>query len=124
MPAWTAKYFTPEEFACRCSRPDCDAAPIHLQFLGMLDRARAHANVPFVITSGSRCARHNELEGGSATSSHIAGLAADIRASNNQDRLAIVQGLIHAGFTRIGIARGFVHTDIDPEKMASLWVYP
>ena len=117
------KYFKLSEFTCKCERPDCDAEQIHPQFVGMLDLARGHAGIPFVINSGVRCREHNLIVGGSETSSHLSGFAADIRCRNGQERLAIVRGLLHAGIYRIGIARGFVHGDIDPDKMQSMWVY-
>ncbi len=120
---WTAIYFGPDEFKCKCGRPDCDSADVHPQFVGMLDIARHQAGIPFAVNSGTRCEQHNALVGGSDTSSHLTGLAADIRCSNGQERLAIVRGLLAAGIYRIGIARGFVHADIDPDKMHSMWVY-
>ena len=123
MPTWPAKHFGPSEFRCHCQSPDCDEAPVNMQLVGMLDRARAGAGIPFVITSGVRCPRHNAFVGGSPSSSHISGLAVDIRATSGQDRMLVVRGLLEAGFRRIGIARGFVHADIDPDKMASLWTY-
>lgn len=120
---WKSKYFTTDEFRCKCGRPDCDSVDIHPQFVSMLDIAREQAGTPFVVTSGARCERHNAMVGGSDTSSHLLGLAADIRCRNGQERLSIVRGLIAAGIYRIGIARGFVHADIDPDKMKSMWVY-
>ena len=117
------KYFSLKEFACKCGRPDCGAAAVHPQFVGMMDMARGYAGIPFVINSGVRCKEHNLVVGGSKTSSHLTGYAADIRCHNGQERLAIVRGLIKAGIWRIGIARGFVHADIDPDKMQSMWVY-
>ena len=84
---------------------------------------QGYAGIPFVINSGARCREHNQVVGGSETSSHLTGYAADIRCRNGQERLAIVRGLIKAGIWRIGIARGFVHADIDPDKMQSMWVY-
>ena len=117
------RHFTLNEFRCKCNRPDCDSAQIHPQFAGMMDMAREYAGIPFVINSGTRCRAHNTIVGGSETSSHLTGYAADIRCRNGQERLAIVRGLIKAGIWRIGIARGFVHADIDPDKMQSMWVY-
>lgn len=90
----------------------------------MLNDAREKANIPFVITSGFRCETHNKNEGGSETSSHPEGFAVDIKAKNSQERFKILEALILAGFTRIGIAKTFIHVDVDPNKPNQMvWVY-
>ncbi len=84
----------------------------------MLDAARKIAGVPFRINSGYRCEKHNREIGGSPTSSHMKGLAADISATDHALRFRIVYGLLQAGFRRIVIYRDkqFIHVDIDPDK--------
>jgi len=94
--------------------------------LEKLDLAREMAGVPFRITSGYRCKKHNEAVGGRPNSAHTRGFAADIAATDSETRARIVFGLIKAGFRRIGIdfKRGFVHVDCDPEKPTPrLWGY-
>ena len=97
-------------------------------FLKKLDKARNIANVPFKITSGFRTPQHNERlkkEGYkvSSNSSHLKGLAADIACSDSGTRQKIVNGLIMAGFTRIGIADTFIHCDTDTDKTDAIWLY-
>lgn len=46
--------------------------------LNVLDPLRARIARPIIITSGYRCQRVNELVGGSKTSQHLSGKAADI----------------------------------------------
>jgi zinc D-Ala-D-Ala carboxypeptidase len=120
---WAALNFTPREFACRCGRPNCTPISISPKLVAMLDIARTAAGIPFIITSGVRCRNHNDTVGGALTSSHLTGLAADIRCYSGADRLVIVRALLAAGFERVGIAHGFVHVDVDQNKTKSIWVY-
>lgn len=100
-------------------------------FLEMPDHARHYAGVPFRISSGGgyRTKEYNtELmkrnSKASPKSSHMKGLAADILTPNSAVRCAVLQGLIRAGFNRIGIANGFIHVDDDSSKPADVvWVY-
>jgi uncharacterized protein YcbK (DUF882 family) len=94
------------------------------EVLKRIDTARLLAKVPFVITSGLRCRVHNKRVGGSPSSSHIDGLAVDIKADNSNHRHMILKGLLEAGFKRIGIAKNFIHADCDNTKPQQLtWLY-
>ena len=92
-------------------------------FLTKLDKARAIADVPFKITSGYRSKETNKRVGGVSTSSHLKGLAADISCKDSSTRQKIVNALIQAGFTRIGIADTFIHCDTDKDKNDAIWLY-
>ena len=97
-------------------------------FLKKLDKARDIAKIPFKITSGFRTPQHNERlrkQGykASANSSHLKGCAADIYCKDSGTRQKIVNGLIQAGFTRIGIADSFIHCDTDKDKNDAIWLY-
>lgn len=114
------RYFSIVEFEC----PDCGRADMDETFLEMLDRARGIAQIPFYITSGFRCKKHNEEIGGKPDSAHLRGLAADIAVKDSRSRFKIVEALIRAGFKRIGIAKDFIHVDADmtkPDKV--IWLY-
>lgn len=108
------RYFQPSEFACAC----CGENLMDKGFMGQLDEARHMAGVPYIITSGYRCAKHNAAVGGSPTSSHQHGIAADIAAPDSHSAFLIVQSLIFTGFKRIGWNQGkrFIHVDTDPDK--------
>ena len=113
------KYFKLSEF---------DDAPgtgknMKKEFLTKLDKARAIADVPFKITSGYRSKETNKRVGGVSTSSHLKGLAADISCKDSSTRQKIVNALIQAGFTRIGIADTFIHCDTDKDKQDAIWLY-
>ena len=116
-----SRYFTKSEFACKCG---CGRNSISSDLITLLDAAREEADTAFVITSGYRCPAHNKAVGGSPSSSHIKGLAVDIKADNSANRMKIINGLTNAGFKRIGIHHRFIHVDIDTDKPQELmWVY-
>lgn len=114
------RYFTISEFDC----PHCGKNEMNQNFLNRLDKAREYAVTPFIISSGYRCRFHNETVGGSPTSSHLKGLAADIAVKDSGQRYKILMGLIGAGFNRIGIGETFIHVDYDEAKQSNvIWVY-
>jgi uncharacterized protein YcbK (DUF882 family) len=93
-------------------------------FLSMLDEARNIARIPFKINSGYRSEKHNKKIKGVSNSSHLKGLAADISVVDSRTRFIIVNALLDVGFTRIGIAKTFIHVDCDTSKSQQVtWVY-
>jgi len=106
--------------------PDKKGSGKHMDktFLSMIDEARSIAGVPFKITSGYRTKSHNKKVGGVANSSHLKGLACDIRCVDSRHRYLIINALRDVGFTRIGIAKTFIHCDCDTEKSQNVyWIY-
>ena len=113
--------FKSYEFQCKCG---CNAADMDQELLNMLYEARQIAQIPFVITSGYRCHDHNKNVGGRPGSAHTRGYAVDISANNSRARFIIINALVAAGFTRIGIAKTFIHVDDDPDKDINVaWLY-
>ena len=91
--------------------------------LFVLDEAREFAGIPFVINSAYRSPTHPESIK-NPTSSHIKGLAVDIKATDSTTRFKIIEALISVGFTRIGIADTFIHVDLDFDKTQDvIWTY-
>ena len=121
------KHFDFEEFDCPSLEgsglPTTDGGKMNLDFLHKLDKARELAGVPFIITSGYRTPQHNLDVGGRVGSSHIKGLAVDISCDNSGHRERILTALIQVGFRRIGIAKSFIHTDLDHDKPNAIWLY-
>ncbi len=120
------KYFTFKEF----DSPDETGSGKNMDsdFLDLLDHAREEADIPFKITSGYRTQKHNQdLRNrgykASMNSSHMIGKAADIMCINAADRLTIVKALINVGVTRLGIAKSFIHADVDSSKPDAIWLY-
>ena len=98
------------EFYCPCG---CGLGfkDMDEEFADRLDVARGHAEVPFRFDSTIRCKQHNSFVGGSKTSSHPKGLAADIEVRSSYERFRILHGLKKVGFTRFGIYENFIHVD-------------
>lgn len=93
-------------------------------FLLKLDEARELAGIPFIINSAFRTPEHNAKIGGKPNSSHLRGLAVDIKATDSRTRFLILNALIHVGFTRIGIADTFIHVDLSLDKSQQvIWIY-
>lgn len=89
---------------------------LDIKLMTLLDNARTMADIPFIITSGKRDVYSNNEVGGVKDSAHLKGLACDIECESSTARYHIIKGAIVAGFKRIGIGKGHIHLDIDPEK--------
>ena len=115
------KYFNFSEFNCPC----CGKNETKLGFIILLDKARHIAGFPFLITSGYRCEKHNKEVGGSSTSEHLEGIAADISCGNSQARFRLVTSLLDAGFKRIGIGETFIHAGYGSSEhpFPVMWLY-
>lgn len=114
-------YFSEKETECQCG---CGSNNMSSVLMSKLNKAREIAGVPFTVTSGFRCETHNKNVGGVENSSHVFGYAVDIKASSSMEREKVLNGLIKAGFDRIGIAKTFIHVDVDPNKPKGVcWLY-
>ena len=123
----TLKYFKLSEFNC----PFLQDQKMNYTFLEKLDYARGLAEIPFKITSGFRTeayqddlTRRGYKTAKKGTSPHLKGLAADISVKDSRQRYIVINSLLLAGFTRIGIADTFIHVDLDTEKSQNvIWTY-
>ena len=116
-------HFIISEFDCKCGCA-CRGSMMDSGVLRKLDLARERAGVPFKITSGVRCAAHNEREGGKPNSAHLVGLAADIAVQDSRKRFDMVQALFGVGFHRLGIGHSWIHVDDDESKPPEvMWLY-
>jgi len=116
------RYFNYSEF----DSPDVQGSGQMMDktLLEMLDEVRDKFDKPIHITSGFRTPAHNEAVGGVETSSHLKGLAVDIACNKSTDRFDLINCLLDVGFSRIGIADTFIHTDIDQTKAQGvMWTY-
>lgn len=102
-------YFTPAETACKCG---C-GMNINPKLLGIANAVRQEIGLPMGVTSGARCQTYNKKVGGKANSAHTRGLALDISVQSGSYRMALIKALLKNGVRRIGIAKTFVHFDID-----------
>lgn len=121
------KVFKLSEFDCPGF--EGSGSKMNKEFLGRLSWARILASEPFFINSGYRSKEYNDTlrrlgYPTSPSSSHLTGYAADIRIISSASRFNILNALIAAGFTRIGVGKNFIHVDIDPSKQQNIiWTY-
>lgn len=114
------EHFTLDEFKCPCCGK-YDLPP--LQHLAeQLELVRPDVG-PMTISSGFRCRPHNANLGGAAHSFHLIGLAADIACATDAARFRLVKSLLAHGWTRIGIAKLYVHADRGPAPTQVMWTY-
>lgn len=75
------KWFTREEFRCKCGGRYCSGYPAEMQetVVRIADAAREHFGRPGHIISGLRCVKWNDHCGGVANSQHMYGEAVDLR---------------------------------------------
>ena len=96
-------------------------------FVDKLQKARTIAGIPFSISSGYRSPEKNQsVIGAVPDSSHLKGLAVDLRVSSSHEVALIVDACKQAGIDRRGIyvdssfSPIHVHVDADAEKIANV----
>lgn len=101
---------------------------IDQSIVNLCENIRSAWGEPVTVTSGVRTKATNDklvTEGkASPNSSHLKGLACDIYCTRSDLRWRAVNSLIANGVTRIGIAKNFIHFDIDKDKVQHvIWTY-
>lgn len=122
------KHFNSSEFECPCKECKNATQYISSELLELLEEVREKYGKPIVVTSGYRCPAHNVNIGGAKSSSHLAGLAADISPKLiTLDELDILYEICYNTFSNIGDGRSkkFVHVDVRPPKLSGKrhWIY-
>lgn len=109
-----SEHFRVREFACK---DGSDPVFVSESLVGILEAIRLHYGAPVHINSAFRTPQHNANEGGSKTSQHMYGLAADIRVDGHAptEVYALADQLLgeHGG---VGIYDTFVHVDVRAKK--------
>ena len=113
--------FTVREFRCR---DGTDTIMIDEGLVVLLQCIREHFGKPITITSGYRTAEHNAKVGGSKSSQHLLGRAADIQVAGvSPDAVAAYAeslmptwGGVGRYPVKAGRAKGWVHVDTRPNK--------
>lgn len=114
---WSERYpnFRPQELACKC----CGHLILHYETMDALQRLRTMWQAPMRITSGTRCAKHNERVGGAKGSLHMQGRAFDIHMPQSwtgRHTASFLYYATHAQFRGIGLYRTFIHLDTGPHR--------
>lgn len=111
------KWFTPDEYRCKCGRAACAASKeLAPDLAARLDELRERLNRPVVLTSGLRCAYWNAAVGGAPDSRHLYGRAVDIACADPAERRALVATILlwpSELMPYVEIAPQHVHMDLD-----------
>lgn len=115
----SSKYFSEEELKCLC----CGTCEMDEAAMAKFDEAREISGIPWFVTSGYRCPKHDAEIGGDGN--HPKGKALDISThTDSRTRFKIVCSLLKVGATRIGIAKRFVHGDfVESHPQGVIWLY-
>lgn len=99
--------FNRSEFACKCG---CGSDTIDAELIRILQDVRDKFG-PIKINSGVRCVEHNKNEGGTKTSQHLKGRAADIVPL--EASIPDVWNYINSNYpdTGLGLYSSFIHVD-------------
>ena len=102
--------FSTHEFACQCG---CGTGKMDEELVDVLQELSDKLGYAIKVTSGIRCDTHNEYVGGSATSKHKYGLAADIVVSylSPSDVYEYLDSKYPDKYG-LGLYRGWVHLDV------------
>ena len=108
------KHFKKSEFMCKCG---CGVPIVDVELADVLDDVREHFNAPTSITSGYRCEKHNTKVGGAKNSSHMQGIAADIKVSGKEPKE--VYDYLNKKYPNtygMGLYKSWVHIDVRNTK--------
>lgn len=108
------KYFTKNEFACKC--PRCGGFPVepNKELVKLADSVRQHFGKPMIISSGIRCTEHNREVGGVYNSRHLSGKAVDfsVRGLTADQILSYVKSIPGVRYS-YPIDGSYVHMDVN-----------
>ena len=113
------KHFSTDEFKCKCSK-QCEIG-MDAVLLEALEALREAYGAPITVTSGYRCPAHNATVGGHPRSAHMAGLAVDVHGADLKRLTELALSM--TCFIGVGIARGFLHLDVQPRTKRKVWKY-
>lgn len=110
-----SQHFKVKEFQ---SKDGVDKVLIDTDLVSILQKIRSHFNRPVTILSAYRTPTHNANIGGSSTSYHVKGMAADIQVKG-VDPILVGLYAESLGVGGVGVYAyngGFVHIDTRPTK--------
>ena len=117
------RYFTRDEFACKCGGKYCNGYPvdIDMNMAKIADEIREKIGKPITVNSGLRCKTHNANVGGVSNSQHLLGKAADLGCPSGYTptQMASIAEGIMGNTGGIGIYPWGIH--IDTRSAKSRW---
>jgi hypothetical protein len=109
-----AANFKAKEFDCKCSG-SCNKTKVDTKLVEYLQKIRDKFNKSITINSGYRCGKHNKAVGGTSSSYHTKGQAADI-VVNGVKPEEVAKYAESLGIKGIGLYDSFVHIDTRSKK--------
>ena len=109
--------FSRIEFACKCG---CGFDTADHETVNILQEVADEFGEQVKITSGCRCYKHNKAVGGSTTSQHLYGRAADIQVKN-VDAAAVYEFLDGKYPNKLGLGEYSSFTHIDTRIGKARW---
>ena len=117
------RYFTREEFKCKCGGRFCNGYPVEIDMnmVKIADEIRNRIGKPIQINSGIRCKTHNANVGGVSNSQHLYGNAADLGCPSGctPEQMDSIAEEIMGNTGGIGIYSWGIH--IDTRSTKSRW---
>jgi len=114
-----AKYITREEYQCRCCKllpPDFtdNTYPLpHSMLFESFEIIREAYGEPIIISSGYRCPLHNTFVGGTYLSTHLFGMALDLKFDTTQETECVYQIIEReVPDLRVGRYETYLHIDM------------
>lgn len=119
-------HFTDSELACKCGCGLLPPQPLQ----DRLERVRVRYGKPMAVSSGARCAKHNQAVSSTGPNGPHTKGAVDVAVAG-ADALEVVRIMIAEGFTGIGVAqkgeygKRFIHGDIllDAPGQPRPWIW-
>ena len=112
-----SRNFRVSEFTCGCG---CGYYRACDELVKKLQKLRDKVGLRITVNSGCRCVLHNYSVGGSESSAHLCGKAADISCTDMKLLLCNALKI----FSRVGISANYIHVDVDGSKRQDIyWVY-
>jgi len=109
-----SNHFSRREFACKCK---CGFDTVDAELISILEDVREHFGLPVRINSACRCKLHNNNVGGTKSSQHLTGKAADITVDDTpSDDVYNYLALAYPERYGIGRYNSFTHTDSRKNK--------
>lgn len=106
------KHFKKSDFTCK---DGCGLNNIDIRVVYVLEKIRNHFNAPIIVTSGSRCAKHNRAVGGVQGSRHVLGKAIDfyVKGVPISKVIAYTKQLVKKGELRYTYTGGYKNGQMD-----------
>lgn len=94
-----------------------------IEVLDILVKLSCLYGKPLYFNSSFRTPIENQLCGGSPTSSHLKGLAFDIKCITSTDRYKLIDAINTLCINRYGVYKNFIHIDFDIDKPQNVTWY-